>query len=293
MADVSIVIFTFTYNEATAVRSFLQSLIDDARPTVWTAMLLGETITATLSDGRSVQIQHKPLSAQGNTVAAAALGRAVTESGDADYFFFYGCCGAIDGDLIGQAFRVATVSYISLGKVYKSATGDEAVRLKNKWIVRTEPSDQAPLPTIVLPAGGKGAPGSLTGLDVPDAHALATDKVVHIAVASEAPNPIRVDNLGPVYAKGEWTYAQALKQYADAAMGPVLVDMESFGIASAMRSLGLDERVIVLRVVTDALSDKEGQGDDDQLALLMGGLPTLAATLATIIGVSDDAAEID
>jgi hypothetical protein len=61
--------------------------------------------------------------------------------------------------------------------------------------------------------------------------------------------------------------------------------METFGIASTMHALGLSERVIVLRVVTDALSDKAGQSDQEQLNFLRAGLAELAAAMATILGI--------
>jgi hypothetical protein len=47
--------------------------------------------------------------------------------------------------------------------------------------------------------------------------------------------------------------------------------MESFGIASTMEALGLSYRVLVLRVVTDALSNMEAQPDQQQLDLLKAG----------------------
>jgi nucleoside phosphorylase len=227
-------------------------------------------------------VEHHPLSAQGNVVAAAALSRSTREN-RADYYVFYGCCGTVDSKLVGQVFRAAQVSYLSLGVVVASPDG-EVVKLQNKWIVRTQPDEQAPLDAIELGGGSAGAPGSAWGLGVPDAHVLATDKVIKVS-PGVAPVPIDTPPSGPIYAKGDWTYSLALALYSGMATKPVLVDMESFGIASAMRALGLCERVVVLRVVTDALSDKAGQRDQDQLDFLRAGLAELAAAIATILGI--------
>lgn len=180
-------------------------------------------------------------------------------------------------------FRAERVSYLSLGVVAASADG-EVVKLQNKWIVRTQPNEQAPLDPIELGGGAAGAPGSMLGLDVPDAHVLATDKVIKIS-PGVAPVPIDTPPSGPIYAKGDWTYSLALALYSRMTTKPVLVDMESFGIASTMRALGLCERVLVLRVATDSLSDKADQSDLDQLDFLRAGLAELAAAIATILGI--------
>jgi hypothetical protein len=290
VADVTVAIFTFTTNEATAVTELLTRLYIDLPlfgPTVWTPTKLGEeALEGSLSDGRTARLEHHPLSAQGNVVAAAALSRSVWENREenrADYYVFYGCCGTVDAKLVGQVFRAAWVSYMSLG-VVDDSPGGEVVKLKNKWIVRTHPNEQAPLDAIELPAGSTGAPGSLSGLGLPDAHVLATDKVIKIA-PGVAPVPIHTPPSGPIYAKGDWTYSQALAQYSGMATKPVLIDMETFGIASAMHALGLSERVIVLRVITDALSDKERQSEQEQLDFLREGLAELADAIATILGI--------
>jgi hypothetical protein len=186
VADVNVAILTFTRTEATAVRELLSLLYID--PTVWTPTLLGEeALEDLLSDGRRARVQHYPLSAQGNVVAAAELSRSTREN-RADYYVFYGCCGAVDPKLVGQVFRAAWVSYMSLGVVVASS-GGEVVKLKNKWIVRTHPNEQAPLEAIQLPAGSAGTPGSVSGLDLADAHVLATDKVIKIS-PGVAPVPI-------------------------------------------------------------------------------------------------------
>nr|VTP02803.1 hypothetical protein BIN_B_04700 [Mycobacterium riyadhense] len=286
VADVTVAIFAFTRNEATAVTELLTRLYIDLPvfgTTIWTSTKLGEEVLeGRLSDGRTARVEHHPLSAQGNVVAAAALSRSTREN-RADYYVFYGCCGTVDSKLVGQVFRAERVSYLSLGVVAASADG-EVVKLQNKWIVRTQPNEQAPLDPIELGGGAAGAPGSMLGLDVPDAHVLATDKVIKIS-PGVAPVPIDTPPSGPIYAKGDWTYSLALALYSRMTTKPVLVDMESFGIASTMRALGLCERVLVLRVATDSLSDKADQSDLDQLDFLRAGLAELAAAIATILGI--------
>ncbi len=61
--------------------------------------------------------------------------------------------------------------------------------------------------------------------------------------------------------------------------------METFGIASTMEAMGLGLRVVVLRVVTDALTDKQGQTDAVQLARLRAGSNQLAGAIATMLGM--------
>ncbi|MCV7290766.1 hypothetical protein H7J87_36120 [Mycolicibacterium wolinskyi] len=337
MADLDVVIFTFTDTEAAAVKSLLELYVDPNRtdPTLWRAALGKELIMGTLTDGRTVQIEHKPLRAQGNVTAATELTRAVYDDAvdhqpSADYYIFYGCCGALDGKLTGEIFRVSSVSYMSLGSVKdprgqvvenkpehvtdsSGQGGDqlmvkerppvvigavaqtpvdavtETVTLKNKWIVRTHPGEQAPLGSIELPTGSESAPGRLKLLNIPDAYVLATDKVIEIPPAMNAPTPRRTPLEGPIFDAGEWTYGETLAHCRENVKGYVLIDMETFGIASAMRALGLGDGVLVLRVVTDALTNKVNQADQDQLGLLKSRLPALDDILTTIMGITDDA----
>jgi hypothetical protein len=340
VADLDVMIFTFTETEATAVRSLLRKYVDPNRAdsTIWRAALGQEVIMGTLDDERHVRIEHMPLRAQGNVTAATELTRAAYDDEKAhgsfaDYYIFYACCGAIDGDLIGEIFRISSVSYMSLGSVKNhggqavaitpkqtvtptqvaGSTGQgadplpvtptppaaatvtqapitETVKLKNKWIVRTYPDEQPPLGSIELPAGSPTAPGRLRLLKLPDAFALATDKVIGIPPAKTAPTPRRKAPDGPIFDAGEWTYGEALahcEKYLDGTN--VLIDMETFGIASAMSALGLENSVLVLRVVTDALTNKANQPTHQQLKLLTDQLPALDDVLTTIMGATDDA----
>ncbi|MCW2691225.1 MAG: hypothetical protein JWR37_6115 [Mycobacterium sp.] len=349
MADLDVMIFTFTETEATAVKSLLEKYLDPNRadPTLWRAALGKELIMATLTDGRTVRIEHMPLRAQGNVTAATELTRAAYDDEKAhgtfaDYYIFYACCGALDGKLIGEIFRISSVSYMSLGSVKKHRgqvvdttpkqdtavkqdttvkqvadsagqgtdplmikqrpstavstvvqapidAGTETVKLKNKWIVRTNPGTQAPLGSIELPTGSSSAPGRLLLLKLPDASVLATDKVIEIPPAKTAPKPKRTTPAGPIFDSEEWTYGEALAHCEKYVEGNVLIDMETFGIASAMGALGLENSVLVLRVVTDALTNKAEQPAHRQLHLLTRQLPALDDVLTTIMGTTDDA----
>ena len=294
-------IFTFTQTEATAVNSLLEMYLDEnLGATIWRAPLGKTEITGTLADGRTVRIEHMALRAQGNVTAAVELTRAAyddekTHGQFADYYIIYGCCGALDGALIGEIFRVSSVSYMSLGSVrpvggaVATALGTvtETVKLKNKWIVRTN-RDQEPLGSIDLPTGARKAPGRLRLLDLPNASVLATDKVIEIPPADTAPEYSGSYPAGLVFDPAEWTYGQTLAHCQQSVRGNVLIDMETYGIASAMGALGLENSVLVLRVVTDALVNKATQAAGRQLGLLKRQLGALDEVLTTIIAATDD-----
>lgn len=121
------------------------------------------------------------------------------------------------------------MSYLSLGVVAPSADG-EVVQLQNKWIVPTQPSEQAPLEAIELRAGSAGALRFGVGARRSRRHVLATDKVIKIS-PGVAPAPLNSPSGAPVFAKENWTYSLALALHSQMATKPILVDMESFGIA--------------------------------------------------------------
>jgi hypothetical protein len=227
VADVTVEIFTFTANEATAVTELLTRLYVDVPrfgPTVWTPAKLGEQVLeGRLNDGRTARLEHHPLSAQGNVVAAAELTRSVwgnQEKTRADYYVFYGCCGTVDPKLVGYVFRVKSVSYMSLGVVNDDddAPNGEVVKLKNKWIVQTDSDEQAPLRTIPLPAGSAGAPGSVSGLGLREAHVLATDKVIKVEPGT-APEAMHTGPTGSVYERGSGRTLRRLPSTSQSRLG--------------------------------------------------------------------------
>jgi hypothetical protein len=126
VADVTVAIFTFTRNEATAVTELLARLYVDLPvfgTTVWTQTKQGdETLEGRLSDGRIARVEHHSLSAQGNVVAAAALSRSTRENW-ADYHVFYGCRGTVDSALVGQCFGGGAVELLALPHDLVRASG--------------------------------------------------------------------------------------------------------------------------------------------------------------------------
>lgn len=78
-----------------------------------------------------------------------------------------------------------------------------------------------------------------------------------------------------------------MAQYVDPGDRPVLIDMESYGIASITSKFGKDLGVVVLRVATDALIDKAEQGDPEQERLLTQQLGVLHRVLRRIVDPSD------
>lgn len=323
MANRNVVIFTFNDNENTAVQTLLASYLRNPGPTggtIWQpAGLLSDTLIGSLPGGRTAQIQHRHLRAQGNVTAATELARAATggtPDSEADVYIVYACCGAINEKLIGNIYRVSRAAYVSLGSVKSpesvkkaakadkpatSATADkpepprskptggkaseavtETVTLKNFWFVRTEPTWVPPLGTIDLPT-----PPALQSLKLPEAFVLATDKVIQIPPAPRAPKSKGRDIDGRVVydPSDKWTYGQALAHCKKYVPGPILIDMETYGIASIMRVMGLRSRVLVLRVVTDALENKDALPPDYQLTCLLDKRLVLQKVLDTIIGI--------
>lgn len=320
MADRNVTIFTFNNNEALAVDSLLDSYVDGSTggsvrwriPSRNSDKIVGE-----LANGETAEIRHKPLRAQGNVIAGAELARTALQNLDAtdpadDIYIYYACCGALDAGLKGNAYRVSRVQYISLGSVKPVKSKDknaatsaaseepasagyvevvETAKLKNKWFVRTDPSWQEPLSSIALPTGTDAAPGRLRFLNIDPAFVLATDKVIEILPARDAPPSNGSDSQGPIYKDAEWTYGQALAQCRDHCKeelsGPILIEMETFGVAQIALATGLLRRVLVIRVVTDGLLNKSDQPTGTQLEILMDNRSVLDHALATIMGIVD------
>jgi nucleoside phosphorylase len=287
MADLRLAIFSFTETEERAVRR----LLEEASPPggAWTRAFGRQEISAMAPDGRTVEVAHRPIRAQGNVVAAAELAASVTDD-DADLFLFYGCAGALDEEQIGDVHLVGSVSYASLGSVEavpskkRGRPARERVTLKNKWIVRTQPPKADPLQTIAFPSVLDDRQWDLprtTGLDV--AHVMATDKVIKVAPASIPPRPHHSGPTGPVHPPRDWTYAKALAQVHATVSWPVLIDMESYGIGRLTHALGVAGRVVVVRVVTDALTSKDAQTDAEQAQLLIDGRLGLARVIGRVL----------
>jgi hypothetical protein len=113
---------------------------------------------------------------------------------------------------------------------------------------------------------------------------LGTEAVVHRLPHTKTPKE-NVPGMSGHWADNDWTYGEAMAHVIDRTAGTdTLVDMESYGIATTTRALGLGERVIGMRVATDALkgkkTDKLGGG---QGRLLLSGRLALMHLLAVLL----------
>lgn len=224
-------------------------------------------------------LRHRPLLAQGNVVAGAALADLFSSPGESpDYVVFFGCAGALDPAHMGSVFLVDSVNYLSLGAVDRSCLIGEKVTLNNKWLCDTGQSAGVnPLPGTAFPL--RTAHGSVDLRDVEGlgpAHVAATDKVVRVA-PGKAPEPTS----GSTYEQGPWSYAQALGHVAESVEGTVLVETESYGISTVAHSLGILDRVIVMRVTTDSLADKNST-DGSRRDLMKQRLAPLSHLINTL-----------
>lgn len=277
-------IVTFNADEAAAVDAVLDELIARSG-SPWVGR--GSTITRPFG-GQTWTLSHNSLLAQGNVVAAAELARLYRSVDDGpEFVVFYGCAGSLDPAHSASVFLVERVNYLSLGTVDPDGAGGEQVTLKNKWLCHTKPwAGVKPLRTMTFPLltdDGSLDIQQLAG--IPTARVAATDKVVRVR-PSQAPRPVELGPPQTEYTPGEWTYAQALDLVAGAGE-VILVEMESYGIVRIAQSLGILDHVIVMRVTTDSLSDKQAT-NRNQGQLLMDGRGALAHLLAKLFtaGVS-------
>jgi hypothetical protein len=268
---VKINIVTFNDAEAAAVREYLMEL---ACLDGWRAYGSSVKLIDRQSDSNVHVVEHKSLRAQGNLRAASALATAFRpEESRPDLLIFYGCCGSINKVTMPQAFLVRYVHYMALGNVAAADNGLERVTLKSKWLMPTATSaipytfnqfDSA----LIEPLSKR------TGIQM--ALAIATEAVIKVAptlaVSSQTGND-------------EWSYGEGLRYLVDRARGkfgelPVIIDMESEGIATFADQLDVQAQVLVLRVVTDALFDKERH---NQAELMMEGRVYLKTLVDSVL----------
>lgn len=275
----SIDVVSFNANEANAVDRLLSDLASGA-PSPWQRDG-PDAIRRTFGPDEVWQLEHVPLLAQGNVLAAARLAEFFQDHTKApDYVVFYGCAGAIDSTYDASVFLVQDVNYLSLGTVEPAANG-ERVTLKNKWLCHLDPAaDVQPLDVVVFPActpGGSLDVSDLSG--IPRARVAATDKVVRVGPAP-LPAPVRLAPPQDRWQKADWTYGQALGLVAQSS-SVVLVEMESYGIGRIAQALKIADRVVVLRVTTDALTD-HAHTSARQRRMLEEGRHVLGRVLATL-----------
>lgn len=277
----SIGVVSFNANEARAVSLLLDDLANGI-PSPWQREG-DDAVRRVVGSGQEWRVEHVALLAQGNVLAAARLAEFFQDHQKApDYVVFYGCAGAVDPQHAASMFLVQGVNYLSLGTVAQHGGQPETVTLKNKWLCHlTSRADAGPLEAVNFPMCNPGAaPLDLCKLSgVPSARVAATDKVVRIA-PSMVPTPVQAGPPHDRYAKGEWSYGQALALVAQAP-GVVIVDMESFGIGRIAQALQIEDRVVVLRVTTDVLTDHV-HSDDVQRDLLEQGRYMLGRVLAVM-----------
>jgi hypothetical protein len=258
-------IVTFNEREAAAIQALFLALLNSLGG--WRAS--GSDKVSVGSGRFTLTLRHVPLNSQGNVVAATSLAQLFNESNlNGDFTLFYGCAGVVDPKWLKQVFLVGEVTYASLGTV--AAGRPEHVTLKNKWICHTDPNEVQPLDSVSFPnVLGLGALDleQITGFEI--AHVLATDKVIKVGPAPSAPPAKRTGPPHKVYTKAEWSYGDALALVQSECGGkPLLVEMESFGIGMLAKALKIEDRTIVIRVTTDALTDHTGS-DQQQADLLV------------------------
>ena len=272
-------IVTFNDAEASAVREYLADL----------ANLHGWHVSGASARGVRARIEHivehKSLRAQGNLSAASELASVFRpEESHPDLLLFFGCCGSIDEKLVGHAFLVKHVHYMALGKVETAILNEshegkvaqtigERVTLKSKWLI--------PTATAVLPHRFTSFDSALLDplskkTQIRTAVAIATEAVIRVAPSNSVPLETGDD---------EWSYSEGIRYLKERARSkfrdlPIVVDMESQGIATFANQLDVQSQVLVLRVVTDSLTNKDRL---NQPNLLMDGRVHLQKLIETIL----------
>lgn len=273
---------TFNRNEEGAVNRLFDDLLNTA---VWTPGRERSGIRRVQRGfGADVwQLDHVPLKAQGNVHAAVQLADFFTDrEAPNDSIVFYGCAGALSPSDAESVFLVENAQYLSLGKVRRgTAPLSEVVTLNNKWLCNLTPrADVAPLGVVTFPICSPGGGRTIdlpavTGLPV--ASVAATDKVITVGPTAP-PSFVIAGMAGKEYSPAQWRYGTALGLMEATSARPVIVDMESYGIGRVAHALFLEESVAVLRVTTDALTDK-ARSDEAQQDLLLRGRVILAHVL--------------
>lgn len=112
----SVQIVSFNSNEERAV----DLLLDDIGASgIWVRH--GERALRRLYGTDTWRIEHAPLRAQGNVIAAAQLAEFFLEHRNQDFIVFYGCAGALRPENTRSVFLVQRANYLSLGTVSQDA----------------------------------------------------------------------------------------------------------------------------------------------------------------------------
>jgi len=279
MAVLRIGVVSFNQREADAVDALLDDLTNES---AWSRH---GSNGVSMSYPREVVIDHHPLRAQGNVIAAARMAELLgAHQRQPDLLVFYGCAGAVDPANVGSAFLVGSVSYLSLGTVDVESTFPylERVTLKNKWLCHVAGADAEPLETVTFNEVISGPALGLAASKLTPCHVIATDKVVRIGPSGVAPAPQAQGPPHAVYSRGEWSYADGLAYVSDARTDPVLVEMESYGIGAVSKALRLENRVVIIRIATDDLVG-HANSDEQQAQLLYQGRLALLSVVHALV----------
>jgi len=326
MRNLRIHIVTFNDAEATAVETLFRDIEAPGPSPATSWIRTNNTLTRRSSGGLEEITHRPLGAQGNVAAGTALLETFTREFPWPDYVVFYACAGATRDDFVGHAFLVDSSSYVSLGTVatapgsayvvpVRAAIGAaldaaqtlledlhtrgimtgsigplkaewpvEYVTLKNKWLCQTasevEPFEEVRFSEALWQDVDLLA---ATGLDT--AHVAGTDKVVKVGPGQR---PIQ-DPALPLgtYRKDEWSYGEALafiEERCDPL--PLLVEMEAYGIGRAMDALRLRKHVAIIRIVTDALANKDAMNQSPHLSqdvLMNDWLCVLACVLGSMI----------
>jgi hypothetical protein len=268
----TIQIVTFNDEEHAAVQEFMDELAEPH--SVWRRKGEDRLIAPDIC-----VLWHTRTPAQGNVMACAHLVMEFERTSPPDFLVFYGCAGAADRSPLRSGYLVEAVLYLSLG-VVRPHSGGEEVKLENRWLDWHDPEDVTPITPVSFRLSSNGARGDLVRLTgIPAAHVASTDKKIQVR-PEPPPEPLEQSFGRRVYRQEAWSYGTALGYATDvAATNPLLVDMESFGIGKAAEAMNLQDRVIILRVVSDLLIDR---GKTDKEVILSDGIAYLARVVLAL-----------
>jgi len=296
---VRVALVTFTSTEKSAIVKLLADLSPD-----WKAEAPTHDVDKWqrgVSHGTLV-VHHFEQNAQGNLAAATKL--AALRFGSTleyQFFVFYGCAAGYGTSRGATPYLVRAARYAGLGKVTapktdQDSTPAERFRLKTKWMFPVAEKDTAlddPLPAadgrvdpfkrITFPLVDRlGLP------ELPRAAVLSTEAVVDLPDVPPAGAPEdKFDVEASEFTDDLLTFAETIAYAQSLSEDDLLVDMETYGIASIMLSLGLRHRVLVVRVPTDSNGDKANQPKQKQAQLLAEEVTVLESVLLTLKDMPD------
>lgn len=229
-------------------------------------------------------VHHFKKLTQGNVGAATTLAALRLDETTYDYFVFFGCAGSY-GPLTNEAHVVESVMYAALGEV-KTVAGEpcgdansphEAFELKSKWMFPTEDSSVHRLRWLDFPLASK------LRTPRPRASVVSTEAVVLVDTSVHNGPSEKFDAKNHEFERGATMgFSETLAHVDHSTEMPLLIDMESYGIASLMYAMDLSHRVLVVRVPTDGLSDKLDQTKTSQADLLRENSDALAEILSEL-----------